>query len=131
MRSGCGIPAITRAIGGGGKLVSNLVSPAYSAHHVFPLVPIAELLPEQTSRAEQRRRKAGSTSPGAGRVDRWRAVDHVVVDAVLGIGRVRLGAVQPGQVRLVLAEQQLRAGTAGAGRGEQLQGARARSTMCT
>ncbi len=48
--------------------------------------------------------------PGADGVDRGRAVDHVVVDAVLGIGRDRFGAVQPGQVGLVLTEQQLRAG---------------------
>ena len=64
--------------------------------------------------------------PDPGRVDRGRAVDHVVVDAVLGVGRDRVGAIQPGQVGLVLAEQQLRAGAAGGGRGYQLQGARER-----
>ena len=64
--------------------------------------------------------------PGADGVDRGRAVDHVVVDAVLGIGRDRFGAVQPGQVGLVLAEQQLRVGTVGASRGDELQGAQER-----
>ena len=50
----------------------------------------------------------------------------MVVDAVLRIGRDRGGAVQPGEVRLVLAEQQLRAGAAGCGGGGEFQGAEER-----
>ena len=46
-------------------------------------------------------------------------MDHVVVDAVLGIGGGRVGAVQPFEVGLVLAEQQLRVGAIRAGRGDQ------------
>ena len=53
-------------------------------------------------------------------------MDHVVVDAVLGIGRDRCGAIQPGQVGLVLAEQELRAGTVRCGGGDEFQGAQER-----
>ena len=61
--------------------------------------------------------------PGLLGVDGGRAVDDVVVDAVLGVGGDRVGAVQPGRVGLVLAEQQLWLGTVGAGRSDELHGA--------
>ena len=64
--------------------------------------------------------------PGAGRVDRGRATDHVVVDAILGIRRDRFGAIQPGQVGLVLAEQHLRVSAVGSSRADELQSARER-----
>ena len=64
-------------------------------------------------------------APGAGPlgVDGGHAVDDVVVDAVLGVGGDRAGAVQPGRVGLVLAEQQLWLRTVGAGRSDELHGA--------
>src|SRR6185436_15477815 len=54
------------------------------------------------------------------RVDGGRAVQDVVIDTVLGIGADLVSAVQPGHVGLVVTEQQLRLGTVGAGRADQL-----------
>ena len=55
------------------------------------------------------------------RVDRGRAADHVVVDAVLGVRRDRLRAEEPGQVGLVLAEQRGRQGAVRPGARDEFQ----------
>src|SRR5208337_1682139 len=63
---------------------------------------------------------------GAVRVDGAGAAYYMIVDAVLRIRRDRGSAVQPGEVGLVIAEQQLRAGPVRCGGGGEFQGAEER-----